>query len=107
MSLPKVEPLRKGKHTIPNEVLFDFLKDKIELKDVKKISIVRDSYLWTDGDIERHRLDLFEKYEIEGEGEFCWTNRIAERSWFLHYNKEDKTVADKTTGRYVPKKKGL
>ncbi len=107
MSLPKVVPLRKDNHTIPNDTLLDFVENKLLLKDVKNISLVRDAYLWTQGDVERHRLDLFEKYEIEGEGEFCWTNRIGERSFFLHFNKKDKTITDKTTGRHVPKKKGL
>jgi len=71
---------------------------------------VRDSYLWTKGDLERHRLDLFERYEIEGEGEFCWTNRIADRSFFLQYDRSNKTITDKTTGRVENKKttsKGL
>lgn len=105
MNLPKVEPLRKEKDTIPNDVLLDFLQNELCLKDVKNITKVRDSYLWTIGDVERHRVDLFEKHEVEGEGEFCWTNRIGERSYFLHYHKAEKTITDKTTGRAEPDKK--
>lgn len=105
MNLPKVEPLRKEKDTIPNDVLLDFLQNELCLKDVKNITKVRDSYLWTIGDVERHRVDLFEKHEVEGEGEFCCTNRIGERSYFLHYHKAEKTITDKTTGRAEPDKK--
>ena len=36
-----------------------------------KIVKIRDAHLWTQGDYERQRLDVFEKYEVEGEGEFC------------------------------------
>lgn len=107
MSLPTVVPLRKENITIPNDVLLDFLQNELRMKDVKNITKVRDSLLWTTGDVERHRIDLFERYEVQGEGEFCWTNRIGERSYFLHYHKAEKTITDKTTGRHVPKKKGL
>lgn len=99
MSLPKPVALRKEKHIIPEEELMAWVEENVDVSGSEIIKI-RDAYLWTKGDIERHRLDVFEKYEIEGEGEFCWTNRIADRSFFLHYNKETKEITDQTTGRY-------
>ena len=108
MALPKpVKARTKQKVMIPEDELMFWVEQNVDTSGVDIIKI-RDSYLWSKGSIERHRLDLFEKYEVEGEGEFCWTNRIAERSFFLHYNKEKKTITDKTVGRVEQKntKKG-
>lgn len=98
MSLPSPVPLRKGKSVIPEKQLLSWIDDNVDTSGVEIIK-VRDHYLWSRGDVERHRVDVFEKYEVEGEGEFCWTNRIGERSYFLHYHKAEKTITDKTTGR--------
>ena len=105
MSLPKPVPLRDGKSTIPKDELLFWVKNNIDTK--KNIIKIRDAFLWSKGDVERHRVDVFEKYYPEGEGEFCWTNRIGERSWFLHYHKAEKTITDRTVGRYVDDKKGI
>jgi hypothetical protein len=105
MSLPKPVPA-KTKQTvmIPEDELMFWIEQNVDT-DGANIVKIRDGYLWTKGDVERHRLDIFEKYEIEGEGEFCWTNRIGERSFFLHYNREKSTITDKTTGRVEPDNK--
>lgn len=107
MGLPSPVPLKKGKNIIEKKILLKFLNETIDIDKSVSITKVRDTFLWADGDIERHRIDIFEKYEVEGEGEFCWTNRIGERSFFLQYNKEEKTISDRTVGRYVDEKKGL
>jgi hypothetical protein len=104
MSLPKPEPLRKKGKMIPEDELIFWIENNVDTGGVKVIKI-RDSYLWSIGDYERHRLDLFERYEVEGEGEFCWTNRISDRSFFLHYNRKTSTITDKTTGRVEVKDK--
>mgnify|MGYP003136385895 CR=1 FL=1 len=107
MSLPSPVPLSKNKKIIPKDELMFWIKNNVETDGVK-ISKIRDAYLWSKGDYERHRLDIFEKHHTDGEGEFCWTYRIGERSYFLHYNPSSKTIEDKTLGRYVDKiKKGL
>ena len=82
MVIPKPEPLnkKKEKQMIPEDTLTDWIDQNVDTSGVNIIK-VRDHYMWTQGDIERHRLDVFEKYEVEGEGEFCWTNRISERSF--------------------------
>lgn len=100
MVIPKPEPLnkKKEKQMIPEDTLMDWIDQNVDTSDVNIIK-VRDHYMWTQGDIERHRLDVFEKYEVEGEGEFCWTNRISERSFFLHYDRSNDKITDKTTGR--------
>ena len=105
MDLPKPVPLRKGKKTIPEDELMFWVKSNVDTD--AKIVKIRDAFLWTKGDVERHRLDIFEQYFPEGEGEFCWTNRIGERSFFLHYHKAEKTITDRTLGRYVEDKKGV
>lgn len=100
MVIPKPEPLnkKKEKQMIPEDTLTDWIDQNVDTSGVNIIK-VRDHYMWTQGDIERHRLDVFEKYEVEGEGEFCWTNRISERSFFLHYDRSNDKITDKTTGR--------
>jgi hypothetical protein len=105
MSLPKPVPAKKEKanNMIPEDEILFWIENNVDTKGVEIVK-VRDSYLWTKGDIERHRLDLFEKYEIEGEGEFCWTHRIADRAFFLHYDRSNNTITDKTTGRVEKEK---
>ena len=107
MGLPTPIPLRKDKKIIPKDELMFWLENNVDT-DGANIAKVRDAHLWTVGVYERHRLDVFQKHYAEGEGDFCWTYRIAERSYFLHYNPSSKTIEDKTLGRYVEKnKKGL
>ena len=106
MSLPKPVPLRKGKKTIPEDELMFWIEKNVNLEGVN-VNRIRDAFLWSKGDIERHRLDIFDKYHPDGEGEFCWTNRIAQKSFFLHYNTATKTITDKTVGRVEEKKKGV
>jgi len=107
MSLPSPVPLSKNKKIIPKDELMFWVENNVNTEAVNIVKI-RDAHLWTKGDYERHRLDVFEKHSVEGEGDFCWTYRIGERSYFLHYNPSSKTIEDKTLGRYVDKsKKGL
>ena len=106
MSLPKPVPAKtKQKAIIPEDELMFWIKSNVDT-DGAEITLIRDGYLWSKGDIERHRLDIFEKYYPNGnKDDFCWTNRIAERSFFLHYNREKNTITDKTTGRVEDDKK--
>jgi|TARA_B100002019_G_scaffold134778_1_gene116053 hypothetical protein len=108
MSLPTPEPLnkKKSKNCIPANELLSWVEENVDT-DGANIIKIRDHYLWSRGDVERHRVDVFERYEVEGEGEFCWTNKVGERSYFLHYHKAEKTITDRTTGRYVEKDKGF
>jgi len=106
MNLPSPTPLRKKGKMIPEDELMFWVENNVKI-DGLEIVKVRDAYLWTVGDYERHRLDVFDRFYPEGEGDFCWTNRIGERSFFLHYNKAEKTITDRTTGRYVEEDKGF
>ncbi len=108
MSLPTPEPLnkKKSKNCIPANELLSWVEENVDT-DGANIIKIRDHYLWSRGDVERHRVDVFERYEVEGEGEFCWTNKVGERSYFLHYHKAEKTITDRTTGRHVEKEKGF
>ena len=106
MGLPTPIPLRKDKKIIPKDELMFWLENNVDT-DGANIAKIRDAHLWTVGDYERHRLDVFQKHYAEGEGDFCWTYRIAQRSYFLHYNPTTKTIQDKTLGRYVDDKKGI
>ena len=106
MGLPAPVPLRDGKSTIPKKELLSWIESNVDTEGADIIK-VRDAILWSKGDVERHRLDIFEQYFPEGEGEFCWTNRIGERSFFLHYHKAEKTITDRTVGRCIDDKKGI
>ena len=100
MSLPKPVSLNKkrDKKMIPEDELMFWIESNVDTAGVNIVK-VRDHFMWDKHGIERHRLDIFEKYEVEGEGEFCWTNRIDERSFFLHYDRSNATITDVTTGR--------
>ena len=101
MSLPQpvASKQEKDNKVIPPDELLLWIKSNVDTKDAE-IALIRDGYLWAKGDIERHRVDIFEKYYPNGnKDDFCWTNRIGERSFFLHYNREKSTIIDKTTGR--------
>ena len=69
MSLPSPVPMRKDKKIIPRDELMFWVENNVNTDGVNIIKI-RDAHLWTQGDYERHRLDVFEKYEVEGEGEY-------------------------------------
>lgn len=100
MSLPSPVPRKAGRNIIPEEELMLWIKENVDLSDVEIVNMIRDDHTFTKGEVERHRLDIFEQYFVEGEGEFCWTNRVGERSWYLYYNRETNTITDHTTGRY-------
>jgi hypothetical protein len=107
MSLPNPVASKKDKekNVIPSDELLFWIENNVDT-DGAEIVLIRDGFLWDKGGIERHRLDIFEKYYPNGSGDdFCWTNRIDERSFFLHYNREEKTITDKTTGRVEPDNK--
>ena len=89
MSLPTPEPLnkKKAKSSIPANELLDWIEENVDT-DGANIIKIRDHYLWSRGDVERHRVDVFERYEVEGEGEFCWTNKVGERSYFHTITKQ-------------------
>ena len=75
MGLPSPVPMRKDKKIIPKDELMFWLENNVDTEGLKIIKI-RDAHLWTQGDYERHRLDVFEKYEVEGEGEFRKLNSV-------------------------------
>ena len=99
MGLPSPVPMRKDKKIIPRDELMFWVENNVNA-DGATIVQIRDAHLWTIGDYERHRLDVFEKHYAEGEGEFCWTCRIAASRYCLHYNPSSKTTEEKTLARY-------
>lgn len=81
------------KPTIPNELLKAFLEERITTEDAVKVTQVVDGFLWEKGDIQRYRINVWMKEPVEGM--FCDRNYIGE-SWFVHYDKKNKTLTDKT-----------
>ena len=62
MNLPRPEPAKadKAKKMIPEDELIFWIKQNVDTSGANIVKI-RDGYLWSKGDIERHRLDIFEK----------------------------------------------
>jgi hypothetical protein len=97
-----IEPIAPPKPTIPNDILKAFLDRHVTVGDAVNITQVTDGFLWEKGGIERYRVNVWMKEEIEGA--FCHRNYIG-YTWFLHYNREEQTITDKTTGRVEEDKK--
>lgn len=96
---------KADKPVIPDDILLHFLENSMRLKDVKNVVQIKDEFLWSLGDYERHRVSVYIREYIDGD--FCHRNLIGEYSWFLHYNRQENTIQDKTVGRVVddsPKK---
>lgn len=91
-----VKPKKPHKPTIPNDILKVFLDRNVTREDVKNITQVKDEFLWEKNGVERYRVNIWMEKRIEGA--FC--NRIyIGYTWFLHYNRKEQTIADKTLGR--------
>ena len=97
-----VEPAKAPSPTIPNDILKAFLDRHVTLGDAVNVTQVTDSFLWEKGGIERYRVNVWMKKEIEGA--FCHRNYIG-YSWFLEFNRKKQTLTDKTTGRVKEDKK--
>lgn len=91
-----VEQKAPPKPTIPNDILKAFLDRHVTISDAVNITQVSDGFLWEKGGIERYRVDVWMKRDVEGQ--YCHDNYIG-YTWFLHYNRQDQTLTDKTTGR--------
>ena len=59
MSLPTPEPLnkKKSKNCIPANELLSWIEENVDT-DGANIIKIRDHYLWSRGDVERHRVDV-------------------------------------------------
>jgi len=97
-----IESKAPPKPTIPNDILKAFLDSHVTLGDAVNITQITDSFLWEKGGIERYRVNVWMKKEIEGA--FCHRNYIG-YSWFLEFNRKKQTLTDKTTGRVKEDKK--
>ena len=91
-----VEQKAPPKPNIPNDILKAFLDRHVTISDAVNITQVSDGFLWEKGGIERYRVDVWMKRDVEGQ--YCHDNYIG-YTWFLHYNRQDQTLTDKTTGR--------
>ncbi len=85
---------------IPEEILMDFLEDKVKLSQVKDITQIKASYLWESGDIQRYRVNIWVKEQLDGA--FCHRHYIGKNSWFVHYHVKEQMIIDKTV---APKEK--
>ena len=91
-----VEPAKAPSPTIPNDILKAFLDRHVTVADTVNITQVTDGFLWEKGGIERYRVNVWMRRDVEGQ--YCHDNYIG-YSWFLQFNREDQTLTDKTTGQ--------
>ena len=95
---PKVSPKPSRdvspKHEIPDKILKSFLNREIGLSELDDISKIRAAFLWYVGNIERYRINIWQK-KIE-EGRLYPSVKII-HSFFVHYYPEEQRIANKTT----------
>ncbi len=82
------------KHEIPDKILKSFLNREIGLSELDDISKIRAAFLWCVGNIERYRINIWQK-KIE-EGRLYPSVKII-HSFFVHYYPEEQRIANKTT----------
>ncbi len=87
------EPKGKQKPQIPQEILKDFLEDKIKLSEVKNIKEIKCGFLWDRDGLQRYRINIWQ--EEHKDGQYCARFYIG-HSWFVHYCTRTKEVTDKT-----------
>ena len=90
------EPEKAPIPTIPNGILKAFLDRHVTVEDSVDVTQVTDGVLWEKGGIERYRVNVWMKQEIEGQ--FC-NNYYIGYSWFMQFNRKEQTLTDKTTGQ--------
>ena len=96
------EPPKPPSPTIPNDILKAFLDRHVKTGDASNITQITDGFLWKVEGVERYRVNVWMKRDVEGQ--YCHDNYIG-YTWFLHYNRADQTLTDKTTGRVKEDKK--
>jgi len=97
-----IEPAKPPKPTIPNDILKAFLDRHVTVSDTVNITQVTDGFLWEKGGIERYRVNVWMKRDVEGQ--YCHDNYIG-YTWFLQFDRDSETLTDKTTGRVEEDKK--
>ena len=91
-TVKKMEP-PEPKPQVPQEILNDFLEEKVNLSNLEDISMIRAGYLWTAGGIQRYRLNVWSTtYES---GAFSSSTKII-HSFFIHYDPEENKIVDRT-----------
>lgn len=83
----------KPKLSIPRDVLISWLENKINMSGIKNVSMFRAGFLWEHGDIERYRINVWVREQLEDQ--YCDRVYIA-YSWFVHYHRRTKIIVDKT-----------
>ena len=96
-----VEPEKAPDPTIPNKILKEFLDRHVSVGDAVNVTKIKDGFLWQKGDIERYRVNVWMRRDVEGQ--YCHDNYIG-YSWFLHFNRKDEVLTDKTLGEVVENK---
>lgn len=95
---PKVSPKpsrdARKKHEIPDKILKSFLNGEIGLSELDNISKIRAAFLWEVGNIERYRIDIWNK--VYKKGNLYPSTKII-HSFFVYYYPEDQNIVDKTT----------
>lgn len=79
--------------TMPQDVLSDFLEEKIKVRDIPNVYRIKDNFLWEKNGVQRFRINVWvEEYQ---EGRYCPKIYI-KHSFFVRFNKETEQVVDKT-----------
>lgn len=71
-------------------VLRKFLESKV---DMKEITDIRCSYLWSRGDVERYRINLYVETWAD---DALYPKKSIGHSFFVHYNRYEEDLIDMT-----------
>lgn len=78
---------------MPQDILSDFLEEKIKVRDIPNVYKIKDNFLWEKDGVQRYRINVWvEEYE---DGRYCPKIYI-KHSFFVRFNKETEQVVDKT-----------
>ena len=79
---PKPSRDTPRKNEIPDKILMDFLEEEINLSSLEDISKIRAAFLWEVGNIQRYRIDIWNKVYKE---DSLYPRTKIIHSFFVHY----------------------
>ena len=90
------EPVKKEppKPTIPTEQVQEFLEGKLSLSTGARVTNIEAGYLWNQEGIEKYRINVW--CEKRGDSDSLCVQVFIGGSYFVHYNRKDGTITDRT-----------
>ncbi len=84
---------KKADPKIQEDFLSLFLEDKIKIRDMPNVKMVRSHFLWEKGSTQRYRINVWVEEYVDGR--YCPKNYI-KHSFFVRYDTKTKEIEDLT-----------